>query len=302
MSDVVPIFLSSDDNYAPFVATTIASICDNTTSFVQIYVLDGGITDKNKEKITELKKQFYHFDVEFIEIDIEKEFGHIDFSHAQKYISLSTYSRFLIPNLKPNISKALYSDVDVIFLGNIADMYAENTDSYALAAVPDYYAQSVIFNKYKQAIGLDLKHSYFAAGNLLIDCEKWRKENILERLFEITKNVNENYKHNDQDVLNVAFENNYKQLPYRYCFCVANCVNTPEDTDIVIRHFNSPVKPWHLNPDTQTALMPHLKEFWKYARMTEFYDDLYQKTLDGEQQAQQLRKLRVINLASKVKL
>ena len=39
----IPIFLSSDDNYAPFVATTIASICDNTKSFCEFYVLDGGI-------------------------------------------------------------------------------------------------------------------------------------------------------------------------------------------------------------------------------------------------------------------
>jgi len=47
----IPIFLSSDNNYAPFVATTIASICDNTKSFCDFYILDGGIEEENKEKI-----------------------------------------------------------------------------------------------------------------------------------------------------------------------------------------------------------------------------------------------------------
>lgn len=51
----IPIFLSSDNNYAPFVATTIASICDNTKSFCDFYILDGGIEEENKEKFVSLK-------------------------------------------------------------------------------------------------------------------------------------------------------------------------------------------------------------------------------------------------------
>ena len=69
----IPIFLSSDNNYAPFVATTIASICDNTKSFVEVYVLDGGITEENQEKISALKDVFKNFSIEFIKIDLEKE-------------------------------------------------------------------------------------------------------------------------------------------------------------------------------------------------------------------------------------
>ena len=86
----IPIFLSSDNNYAPFIETTIASICDNTKSFCEFFILDGGITKENQEKICKLKNEFNNFNITFLTVDIEKEFGHIDFSHAQKYISLST--------------------------------------------------------------------------------------------------------------------------------------------------------------------------------------------------------------------
>lgn len=41
----IPVFLASDDNYAPFLATTAYSVLSNTKSFIDFYVLDGGITD-----------------------------------------------------------------------------------------------------------------------------------------------------------------------------------------------------------------------------------------------------------------
>ena len=65
----IPIFLSSDNNYAPFVATTMVSILANTNSFIEFYVLDGGITSENVEKIQSLKNNFKNFSIEFIKID-----------------------------------------------------------------------------------------------------------------------------------------------------------------------------------------------------------------------------------------
>ena len=49
--DRISIVLSSDNNYAPFVAATIASICDNIESFCEFYVLDGGITKENRKNV-----------------------------------------------------------------------------------------------------------------------------------------------------------------------------------------------------------------------------------------------------------
>lgn len=50
----IPIFLSSDNNYAPYIAIAIASICDNTKSFCNFYILDGGISKENKSYINSL--------------------------------------------------------------------------------------------------------------------------------------------------------------------------------------------------------------------------------------------------------
>ena len=47
----IPIFLASNDGYAPFIATTIASICYNTQSFIEFYILDSGISNFKKKQI-----------------------------------------------------------------------------------------------------------------------------------------------------------------------------------------------------------------------------------------------------------
>ena len=48
-------------------------------------------------------------------------------------------------------------------------------------------------------------------------------------------------------------------------------------------------------------MMPHLKEFWDYARKTAFYDELYQKTLDEKEQQNVLRALRVVIITNRMR-
>ena len=99
MRNNIPIFLASNDKYTPFVATTIASVCYNTKSFCEFYVLDSGISNLNKKRIELLKEKFNNFSVEYLKIDLN-EFK--DFQ-LLPHISLDTYSRFFIPILKPEL-------------------------------------------------------------------------------------------------------------------------------------------------------------------------------------------------------
>ena len=300
MQNNIPIFLSSDNNYAPFVATTIASICDNTKSFCEFYILDGGITQENQDKICELKKQFDNFSIEFLKINVEETFKKINYQIAQKYITLSTYNRFLIPTLYPDLKKVIYIDIDTIILEDIKFLYFQDLNEYCLGAVHDIKSDDLPFQQYKKSIGLTQNHKYFQAGVLLIDIGNWKKNNVSQKLMDVAVKNSSKYRLQDQDALNVLFENNYKILDNRYNYCVANGVNNPEG-EVVIRHFNSQIKPWHINPNTKTDMMPHLKEFWDYAKKTAFYDELYQKTLDNTQQADILRALRVVIITNKIR-
>ena len=51
MSEYISIFLTSDENYAKYMAVTIQSIISNTKEKINFYILDGGIAKTTKNKI-----------------------------------------------------------------------------------------------------------------------------------------------------------------------------------------------------------------------------------------------------------
>lgn len=269
----IPLFLSADNGYAPFVATTIASACDHTKEFIEVYVLDGGISSENKKRIEKLKEKFSNFSLEFITIDINKEFKNLN---ERMHFTKTMYARFLIASLKPNLNKVLYSDVDVVFLGDLNEMYQEPLDDYILGAVWEDFNESNGNNeKRKRDLGLSKEHKCFASGNLIINTQKWREKEITPKLMEIAQKYESLLQFLDQDILNIYFDNNYKVLSSKYCFQTRGNSIPPSDT--VIRHFQSAFKPWQLHPDFETKLMPNSKDFWHYAQMTDFYEELLVK-------------------------
>lgn len=270
----IPIFLASDNNYAPFISTTIASICDNTKNDCIFYILDNGITKENRDKIKDLNNIFDNFSIEFIAVDSNFEFRNLC---DTKMYSKSMYNRFLIPYLKPDIDKAIYSDVDVIVYGDIQEMYLENLEGYALGAVwEDFFEKSLNIQR-KKNLDLASNHRYFSSGNLLFDCKKWREENILAKLLDLGEKYKNVLKWPDQDILNKYFACNYKQLDRKYCF--TDLCYEYSNPKFLIRHYTGLLKPWKISPNLKSSLFPDTQRFWYYAKVTPFYRELLNSCL-----------------------
>ena len=287
----IPIFLSSDNNYAPLVATCMASILANTKSFIEFYILDGGISPDNVEKIKSLKTSFDNFSVEFIKIDYDKALKEFN---ATGHWSKSTFSRLLIPNLKPNINKAIYLDVDIIATGDIAELYNENLNGHALGAVWEEFSEFMDehITTIKRNMELSIEHKYFNAGVLLLDCTKWRTCNIKEKLYEISNKYANQIKMVDQDILNKYFDNNYKILARRYNYLTPFFWYNKEHK-YIIRHLVGQLRPWQIKKNFKSKYIPNLEEFWYYAKMTPFYDELNSKAATGIDAQKLLLKARV---------
>lgn len=272
----IPIFLSSDENYAPFVAVTIASICYNTKSFIEFYVLDGGISNFAKKQIELLKSKFNNFSIEFIEINSEEVFKNIDYINVCEHVTISTYNRFLIPSVKPNIKKAIYLDVDAVVLGDIRELYNVDLGEYSLGAVPENISYTALEFTCKR-LELSNGHRYFNAGVLLLNCEKLRQDNVLEKLLETEEKNRSICLQADQDVLNIFFDNNYLQLPVKFNYMTNDIMrNVSKLKDIVVRHFNCKEKPWLYDRFENKPLL-HFNYFWFFAEMTAFYNGLSQQ-------------------------
>lgn len=210
----IPTFLASDDNYAPFVGTTICSIIKNTKSNVDFYILDGGISEENKNKIYSLTKKKKNISIEFITIEKEKleKFPNIE------HYSLNTFSRYFIPECKPKLNKIIYLDVDIIVKGDIAKLYNQDLEEFPLGAIlEDFYLGNYTYLK-KTIPEYHGGSNYFNAGVLVLNLDYFRKNNLTQILINKTLELANILNTADQDVFNLVFENNFKALDYKFNF------------------------------------------------------------------------------------
>ena len=275
----------ADDNYAPFVATTMASILKNTKSQIDFYVLSDGITAKNKAKIANERKWFKNFSLKFI--DIEKELtGLSDINHLTR----AAYGRLFIPDLVPNVKKALYLDNDMIIKKDIKSVYDIDLEGYAVAAVAEIKSVQKLYNqrlnKYFSA-NIPSEHRYFNSGMLLMDTEKWRQENIKDNLLQIAlkHSGDKNFFCQDQDALNIYFASKYKEVgkfannETALMKEFVDEINEGKDVKLTeqsiynmttVVHYAGAQKPWN------NSRMKYASEFWQIVPYTDFADEIKQ--------------------------
>ncbi|MDR2906222.1 MAG: glycosyltransferase [Helicobacteraceae bacterium] len=276
----IPVFLASDENFAPMILTTILSVMENTKSKVDFYILSNGITISSQEKIYSGVKKYKNCTIEFIPIDVSflESFQDVDY-----YISKTAYLRLLIPIIRPNLDKVIYSDIDVIFTGDIAELYNENLDDKIIGVIPDVYyqinldAKNNVYNR----LSLPPEHEYFYSGMILMDCVKWRVANATKNILELAEKFGDRIKQGDQDLLNVYFACDYKELDPKYevtNFFLMYKKRLSKDkrksiSNPIIRHYESHHKPWN-SKKFQNKKMEDWKLWWKYAKKTPWYNEL----------------------------
>ena len=276
----IPVFITSDNNYSAYVSTTAASILKHTQSFVEFYIMDSGITKENQEKIKELKNIFNNFSIEFIKIDENKYYKNLDCKDASKRIPLATYNSALIPVVKPDLEKVLYLDPDIVVMGDIKEMYDFDIKNYVIGALWEEFGEDNINKERKSNLKLNVNHKYFNAGVFIINIQKWLKNDITDKVFDIWQKNQEILEAANQDVLNIVFDNsNYMPFPNKFNWLNHNYDfwGKPKE-NIIVRHFNGMVKPWEISPDLEEdellAFTRDFKKFWEIAKFSPFYNEL----------------------------
>lgn len=207
------ILLASDDNYTPLLATTLYSLLENNQDEfeeIMIYVLDGGISQKNKQRIKSLCNAFnVNTNVEFIKYDNLEELLGIKIKATRP---LSSYARLFAASLLPiDINKIIYLDSDALVVDSLKKVWQTNIDDYYFGAVYD------VAPKYNN-LYLDLPEDWvqYNAGFLLINLKKWRDDNLEQQFLDLIVEKNGEVYNNDQGILNVICKNKIYTLPPHY--------------------------------------------------------------------------------------
>jgi len=211
----IHVAFSSDENYAPFLATAIISIIENCESDVNLkfHIVSVGISLSSQHKIEEMivskKAECFIYDFN----NSKDLVGGFIFEVAQ----INKYARLYLSKLLPDkIEKVIYLDCDVLVLGSFGDLWKINLEKYFFAGVPD-----VVTINHKSSIDIPLNSKYFNSGMLVMNLKKFREENSLVKVEEFMKTyINRKRKYgNDQAVINALFYNDFYALPPKY-----NCI------------------------------------------------------------------------------
>ena len=260
----INLFFACDDAYLPFLAVTLTSVKENRDPARRyaVRVLHTGLRRENICRVSAMAEP--DFSVEFCDIsgkmaDFAEKF------HTRDYYSASTYYRLFIPELFPELDKALYLDSDLVVRGDISRLYDTELGENLVGAVPDGIINTVRELGLYAVKRLDLPtpERYFNAGVLLMNLREMRQcrfaENFVELLGAVTFRVAQ-----DQDYLNVLCRDRVTYLGYEW-----NTMPTGIRTESpLLIHYNLDGKPW------QRDDVAFGEAFWDHAERSGFYEEL----------------------------
>lgn len=284
----IPVFYEGQDDLIEILATSMASVCYTTKSFIDFYILDCGICDFNKRQLEGMKEKFNNFSLEFIPIDL-KQFEGLKGYTANNYVDC--YSRLLIPELKPDLDKAIYLDSDTIALKDIQFLWDENIYNKSLGAVADLGYRQSTKDYFVNVLGGNPKQIFLSGGLFVVDCKKWRKNKTTECLLNLAKEKGNNLNLIIEDLFSLYFVGDFCLLDSRYgfieidnftddipCERITKKYLENELNNVSILHFAGDNKVWKnaLNKFTG-KFHSQFSNFWKFAAMTPYYDGLQNK-------------------------
>ncbi len=275
MPEPVTVVFSANDNHAMLLGVALCSLFENKKGDypIRIFVMDGGISMKNKARLRELEQR-YHFAIEYVVPDA-KLFEGI----STEWRPIPAYYRVAIGRTLPaDCHKALYMDCDIVVKGDIAELFHENLEGKTIAAVPDYYQEfwkeKLVGMCQELSVPMPQEFFYFNSGVMLIDLERWRTLDIESKLFAFIRANPDKLWVADQHPLNVVLIGDCTALPAKYNFDPAP-TNLHRLREPFIIHFSGGTKPWY-----RLSALEFRDEYIRYADMTPWKHEKYRKFMD----------------------
>lgn len=267
---MINVCLSCDDNYSKHAGVVIASILANAKSGdnLNFYILDGGITENNKQKIRTLTS-IKGCKINFIQV-YERMFEEYKKVKTHKYVTLATYFRLKLPTILPAVSRVIYLDCDMIVEESLEKLFNKYLGNCAIAGVHDIKNRRVQENP-----------TYVNAGMLLMDLDNMRSQNLEEKFLKWTNEHIDTIKTGDQEIINEVCRGNILLIEDEWNVQSSNFTNRSSYTNSPkIIHYVSERKPWHYG-----SFSYHRDLYFKYLQLTPWKlsdEDLKHWTKDNQ--------------------
>lgn len=214
---------------------------------INVWFLYHGLELNDRQQFCSYLKDKCNVNVTFVEVD-DSLFRTIKIPIYIKHISIETYYRLIAQFILPkDLDRIMWIDSDIIVKNNIKEFYNQDLGNYAMAACTNMGEGK---GNQSNKVRLELKKDsiYFNAGVLLFNLKYLRGNTNMDAIFKFCSDNIEKIRLQDQDILNMMFEEKVKVWTDQLYNCIAN---SPQDfitPDICERcaiiHFAGWQKPW----------------------------------------------------------
>ena len=212
MNNVVPVVFCFDSRIIAGASVAIMSLFDSAAAATayDLRIFHSDLSLKDQRNLTLLAEGTRHnITFHYIPPEIFKGAPHNNKSWTEL-----VYYRLLIPEIMQEYDKVIYSDVDVLFKGDLADVYNINLDGYEIAAVPVERndEKNMVCHKYFPENRNDLIYisSFLVFNNALM-----RAENTVEKFKETIRVIGKRLNMYDLDTLNITCTR-FLPISFRY--------------------------------------------------------------------------------------
>lgn len=206
----IPVVFVFDDNFKLPAWVAIKSLIDTAgaETFYDIFILHSRLSDENITIFNNLTNA--HSRINFIKIDNSR------FASAPKSKSwpFEVYYRLIIPEVIPEYDKVIYSDVDVMFKGDLTELYNEDIREFQIAAVAaETLDETCGVHQHYDEYNNDF--IYFS-GLIIYNNKKSMQDKIIDRFFSNMQRHEKRLKMFDLEVMNLSCDK-IKPVGIEYC-------------------------------------------------------------------------------------
>lgn len=252
------LIINEKNSYGRHLGATLLSVLKNSKVDWNINIIYENLSFETKSKLNEIIK-FYNSKINYIEIDKEilKKFKVGEGTHLSSIV----FARLFIPEFLKSEEKVIYLDCDIIVLKPLEELYNMDLDEKSIGVVLDGQKDQ---KSSLSRLNLSLDRTYFNAGVMVMDLKRLRENGKFLKTIDYCLNPDRELQLNEQDALNIIFENDYMINDIIWNYTHGNSEeNSCEESEIGIVHFTGDIKPWDCR-----SYSPYKHLYWKYLNET----------------------------------
>ena len=272
MENKIYIAYSTNEKCANLANVSMTSVIENNKNQnIEFIILHSDLKSSIIEKF-EYYNKFENVNVNITKVD-ESLFKNFPIS---KWVTVQTWFRIAIPNLFPDIEKVLYLDCDTIVNNSLSELWNTDLNDNYIAAVKEIACMKDHLKRLKMK-----SNAYFNAGVLLINCKKFREDNIFQKIENIIHSKKYHLTFSDQDVLNLIADEKKIILPMKYDYMEVWWHNGyfeyyGEDEKLYLEARENPtiVHLSGIKPNKKGCKNSQRENWWKYAKISNIHEDV----------------------------